>query len=213
MDMRRGKCWTSIAACLLILAALLAPAAQGGAPDRDAATAGESVRRLLDEVLAIQNDPRLQDRQRRDERRQAIKSVIARSFHFDGMARQALGKYDDGIDKSQRAEFLALFQDLFQDSYTKLVLDFLKRERIVYDSEEAGADRALIRTRIVRMSEEIPVEYALTPREGKWLVQDVKIDGVSITENYRRSFARVIQRDSFQVLLDRMRLQRQAVDK
>ena len=74
-------------------------------------------------------------------------------------------------------------------------------------------DRSLIKTRIVRMSEEIPVEYSLAPVDGKWLVQDVKIDGISITENYRRSFARVIQRDSFRVLLDKMRLQRQAMEK
>jgi len=213
MDMNHNMRWLSTIVCLLLLAAVLIPAARGSAQDPGAATAGESVRDMLDQVLAIQTDPRLQDRQHRDERRRAIKAVIARNFHFDGMARQALGKYGEGLDASQRASFLALFQDLFQDSYTKLVLDFLKRERILYDREEVAPDRSLIKTRIVRMSEEIPVEYSLAPVDGKWLVQDVKIDGISITENYRRSFARVIQRDSFRVLLDKMRLQRQAMEK
>ncbi len=94
-----------------------------------------------------------------------------------------------------------------------MVLDFLKREKILYTQEELREGQALIKTTIVRVNEEIPVDYSLTLVQGQWLVHDVTIDGVSIVRNYRQSFSRVIQRESFQSLLKKMRLQQQAIEK
>ena len=56
-----------------------------------------------------------------------------------------------------------LFQDLFQDSYSRLVLDFLGREKILYTKEDIGQDQAMVKTTIVRVNEEIPVDYFLMP--------------------------------------------------
>jgi phospholipid transport system substrate-binding protein len=94
-----------------------------------------------------------------------------------------------------------------------LVLDFLKQEKILYHQEETRQDHARIGTTIVRVNEEIPVDYSLTLVQGQWLVDDVTIDGVSIVRNYRQSFSRIIQRESFQSLLKKMRLQQQAIEK
>jgi phospholipid transport system substrate-binding protein len=141
------------------------------------------VRTMLDEVIAIQNHPQLQDPASREERRAVIRKVIARDFDFEAMARQALGPYWEKLNRGERAEFQSLFQDLFQESYTKLVLDFL------------------------------PVDYSLTLVQGKWLVDDVTIDGVSIIRNYQQSFNRIIQRESYKSLLQKMRLQQRAIEK
>jgi phospholipid transport system substrate-binding protein len=171
------------------------------------------VRTMLEEVIAIQNHPQLQGPASREERRTAIKKIISRTFDFDAMARQALGPYWEKLNDAERMEFKGLFQDLFQDSYTKLVLDFLKREKILYGQDDLHQDQALIRTTIVRVNEEIPVDYSLTLAQGRWLLDDVTIDGVSIVRNYRQSFTRVIQRESFKSLLQKMRLQQQAIAK
>ncbi len=60
---------------------------------------------------------------------------------------------------------------------------------------------------------ENPVDYSFTLVQGQWAVDDVAIDGVSIIRNYRQSFTRVIQRESVQSLLKKMRLQQQAIEK
>ncbi len=60
---------------------------------------------------------------------------------------------------------------------------------------------------------ENPVDYSFTLVQGQWAVDDVAIDGVSIIRNYRQSFTRVIQRESVQFLLKKMRLQQQAIEK
>ena len=171
------------------------------------------VRSMLEEVMAIQTDPQFQGPEFRNQRRAAIKRIIAQSFEFKAMAKHSLGQHWDKLNEAERVEFKTLFQDLFQDSYTKLVLDFLKQEKILYNREELREHQALVKTTIVRVNEEIPVDYSLTLTQGKWIVEDVIIDGVSIVHNYQRSFAQVIQRESYKSLLQKMRLQQQAIEK
>ncbi len=178
-----------------------------------AETPTAQVRAMLEEVMAVQTNPQLQGQEFRNERRMAIRKTISQNFYFDSMTRDALGAHWEKLNEAERAEFKGLFQDLFLESYTKLVLDFLKKETILYNREEPGQGRALVKTTIARVNEEIPVDYSLMWVQGRWLVGDVTIDGVSILRNYRQSFARVIQRESYKSLLQKMRLQQQAMEK
>ncbi len=172
-----------------------------------AGEATDRVRRMLQEVISIQTDPKLEADELKSKRRAAIKEIIGRNFDFDHMAQRSLEVKWKELNTQQRAEFRDIFRDLFQDSYTRLVLDFLKREKILYNGEDQGPEQALVKTVIVRPQEQISVEYAVSSARQGLLLRDVKIDGVSILENYRKSFAKVIQRESYQALIQRMRLQ------
>jgi phospholipid transport system substrate-binding protein len=173
----------------------------------------DTVRRMLDDVVSIQTDPNLAAEQSRETRKNAIQKIIVREFDFPDMAREALGSQWEKLGGSERSEFRGIFQDLFLDSYSRLVLDFLKKEKIVYTAEEAQGDKTVVKTSIYRVNEQIPVDYYLAETGGKWLVRDVSIDGVSIVGNYRKSFARVIQKESFAGLMKRLRLQQKAIQK
>jgi phospholipid transport system substrate-binding protein len=175
--------------------------------------AADLVRTMLEEVMAIQTDPKLQGHEFRNTRRAAIKKIIAENFYFDEMAKQSLTQYWEELSGTKRSEFKAIFQDLFQDSYTRLVLDFLRQEKILYTKEDIRPNQAMVKTTILRMNEEIPVDYLLSRVAEKWLVHDVKIDGVSIIENYKKSFSRVIKQESYESLLRKMRIQQQAIEK
>jgi len=179
----------------------------------EAGTPTEWVRSILEEVMAIQTNPQLRGHEFRNEKRMAVKNIIAQNFHFDAMAKQALGQHWQTLSEAKRLEFKAIFQDLFQDSYTKLVLDFLGREKILYTREESNENRASVKTVIVRMNEEIPVDYSLGTVGQRWLVEDVAIDGVSIVQNYQKSFSKVIRQETYEGLLKKMRMQQQAIEK
>jgi phospholipid transport system substrate-binding protein len=178
-----------------------------------AETPAERVGGILGEVMAIQTNPQLEGPAFRTQRRAAIKKVIGQNFHFDAMAKKALDTYWGKLNEAERADFKGIFQELFQDSYTKLVLDFLKQGKILYIKEKLDHDQALIKTTLVRLNEDIPVDYSLALVQGHWLVEDVAIDGVSIVGNYRRSFIRVIKQESYESLLKKMRLQQNAIEK
>ncbi|HLA27350.1 MAG TPA: ABC transporter substrate-binding protein [Syntrophales bacterium] len=177
-----------------------------------AETPAERVRNILEEVMIIQTNPQHKGPIFRNQQRAAIKKIIGQNFYFDAMVKKALDTYWEKLNEAERADFKGIFQELFQDSYTKLVLDFLKREKILYTQEKLGHDQALIKTTLVRVNEEIPVDYSLALVQGQWLVEDVAIDGVSIVGNYQRSFIRVIKRESYESLLKKMRLQQRAIE-
>jgi len=175
-------------------------------------TPAERVRGILEEVMTVQSNPQLQGSAFRNQRRIAIKKIISQNFYFDGMAKKTLDMYWNNLNEAKKKDFANIFQDLFQDSYTKLVLDFLKGGKFLFGQERLDHDQALVKTTLIRMNENIPVDYSLAMVQGHWLVEDVIIDGVSIVGNYRRSFTRVIKQESFESLMKKMRLQQKALE-
>jgi phospholipid transport system substrate-binding protein len=173
----------------------------------------DRVKVLLDEVMSVQTDPNLQGPESRQRRRESVEKVIEKNFDFDAMSRQALGPAWEERSAAERSEFQSIFRALFVDSYTRLVLDFLGREKILYKAEEAVGDGYLVKTTILRANEDISADYTVAVIGDSWLVSDVAIDGVSIVQNYRKSFGRVIQKSSYSALLEKMRLQQKAIDK
>jgi phospholipid transport system substrate-binding protein len=167
----------------------------------------EYVRGILDRVMAIQSNDSLS----REARGQAIHQIVSSSFDFDAMAKDVLGATYNQLSSSQRSEFIDTFRYLFQDSYTRLVLNFLKQENIEYGKATQGGGKAKVDTAIKRPNENIPVTY-LMHSAGGWKLYDVVVDGVSILSNYRSQFANVIKTKSFNYLIDKMKQQRRGVE-
>jgi phospholipid transport system substrate-binding protein len=178
-----------------------------GASSAFAETPTAFVKGILHKVISVQNDPALAGAGHKADRARAIRQVIQRSFDFTRMAQNSLGPEYGRLSASQRQEFVSTFSVLFQDSYTRLVLDFLKKETIKYDRESREGRNARVNTIMIRTNETIPVDYMLRPQGQGWLLYDVIVDGVSILDNYQRQFAQVIRTNSFQFLLNKMKLQ------
>jgi phospholipid transport system substrate-binding protein len=176
-----------------------------------AVTATDGVKGLMDKAMEIQHRPDLQGAEQRSQRAQLVRQLIAESFLTTDMARESLKEQWEKLPPAKRQEFTTLFTDLFQDSYTRMVLNYLKQQTVEYRGEQVMPAGAQVQTSIIRANEHIPVDYALAQKDGRWLVRDVTIDGVSIVGNYQSQFRRVIQAQSFDELLKKLRLQSQAI--
>jgi len=169
------------------------------------------VKSVLDQAMDIQTRPDLKGEAYVKERTRLIRQLISGSFYAEEMAKESLKENWDKLSPGERTEFQRLFTTLFQDSYTRMVLDFLQREKVEYRQETPENKGVKVPTTIMRANEHIPVDYHLVQKSGRWLIADVDIDGVSIVENYRSTFRRVIQTSSFDNLLQKLRLQAKAV--
>lgn len=169
------------------------------------------VRGVLERVLAIQNDPARAGEAHQAARARAIRQIIQKSFDFPLMAQNSLGPVFSRLNPAQHKEFVATFSLLFQDSYTRLVLNFLKQETIQYHQERRENGGARVNTTILRANEAIPVDYLMRHHQQDWLLYDVMVDGVSILENYKTQFAQVIRSQSFEALLHKMKTQQRAI--
>jgi phospholipid transport system substrate-binding protein len=167
----------------------------------------EYIRGILDRVMAIQNNPSLN----REARSQEIHQIVSSSFDFNKMAKDVLGPTYGQLSSGQRQEFIETFRYLFQDSYTRMVLNFLKNENIDYGQATQGGGKGKVDTVIKRPNENIPVTY-LMRSFGGWKLYDVIVDGVSILSTYRSQFGNVIKTKGFNYLIDKMKQQRRSVE-
>ncbi|MGA2227537.1 MAG: ABC transporter substrate-binding protein [Syntrophobacteraceae bacterium] len=187
---------------LIFPAAVTPLRAQSGATDQ--------VRSVLDKAMEIQTKPELQGTQQRRERSAQIRKLISESFLTGEMARESLQEHWTKLSPKQREQYQALFTGLFVDSYSRRVLDFLKRETIEYPGETPDGKYTKVRTIILRTNEHIPVDYILEPKGKNWMIRDVIIDGVGTVETYQNSFDRFLKDHSFDTLIERMAIQKKA---
>lgn len=161
--------------------------------------------------MEIQTRPDLAGDANRKQRATLVQKLIADNFLSEEMARESIRGHWDKLSAGQHSEFRSLFTALFQDSYSRMVLNFLQQENIEYRGESSDGRGKVVKTVIMRSNEHIPVDYHVVQKGSRWMIRDVDIDGVSIVDNYRNSFQRAIQKGSVDGLLQKMRVQRQAI--
>ena len=170
-----------------------------------AAEPGEQVRQTVDNLLAALNDPGLAGESNKNERRQKLKQLIYQRFDFTEMARRSLGPEWRRRSPAQQKEFVQLFGDLLERTYLDQIESY-SREKVRYLDQRADGSYAKVATKIVdSKGQEYAVDYRLHNVNGDWKVYDVVIEDVSLVNNYRAQFSRVLTKSSFEELLDAMK--------
>ena len=155
----------------------------------------------IEKVIKIVQDEALtNDKQAR---RVALRKIIAERFNYRQMVMRSLAKNWDVRSDQERQEFIALFKSLLENSYANK-LEAYRDEEINYIDEMIKGKYALVKTEIVRKSSTIGVDYKLIQENGNWQVYDFVIEGVSMIRNYRSQFTKIIRRDSYEVLVQKL---------
>jgi phospholipid transport system substrate-binding protein len=159
----------------------------------------------IDGVLNILKDEELKRPENRARRRQLLRQLIYRRFDFEEMSRRALGIHWARRSAVERREFVPLFSELLERSYINRIESYTD-ERILFTEERIDDGYAVVRTRIISRDNTVtPVDYRLMRRGSEWLVYDVIIEGVSLINNYRVQFNKIINSESFEGLIRRMK--------
>ena len=136
-------------------------------------------------------------------RRAILRNTINDQFNYRQMVMRSLAKNWDARSDQERQEFIALFKSLLENSYANK-LEAYKDEEINYLDEMIKGKYALVKTEVVRKSSTIGVDYKLIQENGNWQVYDFVIEGVSMIRNYRSQFTKIIRRDSYEVLVQKL---------
>jgi phospholipid transport system substrate-binding protein len=76
---------------------------------------------------------------------------------------------------------------------------------VQYLNERTEKDYAEVRTKVLTGKIEIPLDYRLLKKGDDWRVYDVVVDGVSLVNNYRGQFSKILRSSTFVDLLDQLR--------
>jgi phospholipid transport system substrate-binding protein len=175
-----------------------------------AASAGEPtdlIKRTTDQVLKILEDPQLQGPDKEAQRQQLLHQVAEEAFNWQEMARRALATHWRERTPEERQEFTGLFKDLVERTYmSRLEQAAAERRDIQYVGEQLDGSRAIVKTKaITTRNLEVPLDYRLSKVGDRWQIYDVMVEGVSLVNNYRSQFNRIITTSSFHALIERMK--------
>lgn len=162
----------------------------------------EDVKKTVDEVVHIVADKEMKKNETK--RRQALKKAISAIFDYSEMAKRSLGKHWNVRTEAEKKQFADLFATLLENSYAGKIESY-NNEKIIYIKEIVEEEYAEIKSKVVTAArDEFTLDYRLFKQNGKWMVYDVVIEGVSLVSNYRSQFNKIITSNGYDKLVKKL---------
>jgi phospholipid transport system substrate-binding protein len=171
----------------------------------------EFIRHMTDSILQVLETPHLQGAEHREERVVRLRHIANAAFDWEEIARQTLATHWRERTPQEQQEFAELFREAVQGMYLERLEAaapqwLQEKQAILYVGEQGDGPRAVVRTTVVtRRHWKIPMEYRLRQSDGQWRIYDVVIEGVSLVNNYRAQFHRIITRSSYAGLIQQLK--------
>jgi phospholipid transport system substrate-binding protein len=182
----------------IVLILCSAKAARAGA-------ATEAIRTAINQGVDILSNAKLDNKKQRAEVINRLREIVYPLFDFNEMAKRSLGGNWSRINAQQQKEFSAAFTRLLEKTYADQI-DLYDGQTVAYISETADKEYAEVNTKVkAKKGQVYSVDYKLRLVDGKWRIYDVVAENISVVNNYRSQFGRVIGSSSFEELLNRIK--------
>ena len=193
------KCPRSSAVLAIALVLLVCQDASAGPVDQ--------LRDFFTAVNGVLADPAVQENPLEAVAR--IRRLVADLADVGAAAAAALGREWRGRTRAEREEFIDLFAGLLERAYVGRLAGTVRVSdgvTMAYRDELLAGDEATVVTALGdRVGHDVVVEYRMANHQGRWLVGDVVLDGVSTVENYHAQFKRLLREGSYAELVWRIR--------
>ncbi|AAS95721.1 MlaC/ttg2D family ABC transporter substrate-binding protein [Nitratidesulfovibrio vulgaris] len=193
---------SSLCLSALLICCVLAPGTSfASSPAR--ATLESTVTRVLD----ILKSPDYRDTAKRDAERNKIEAEIRNIFDYEEFSARTVGANWPSFTADQKNRFTEAFAQLLRATYLEKI-DGYNGERIAYTGELASTkgDKVEVQTAVtLKDGKTVPVAYRMLEKQGRWVVYDVIIEGVSLVKNYRSQFQDLLTKGTPDQLIERVR--------
>ena len=159
------------------------------------AQAKAGVERDLIAGLAGEAEPLLNDRSIPPaERTKKLRSIIGSVFDSRQMVQLMLGRYWRRADERQRAELVTLMETYLIDVYAGRVDSIDGQVKFDVGTERTIGERTVVDTQVLRPgSPPVSVAWQVETVNGKVVVTDIVVEGVSLVVSQRADFASIIR--------------------
>jgi phospholipid transport system substrate-binding protein len=183
---------------LILTSWMTTASAGGGLPT-------EQIRSTVDRAILVLKDPQLKPLAKTKERRDQLKQILFARFDFTEMAKRALAANWRRRTVKEQEEFVALFTELLERAYADIIESY-SDEKIIYIGERLDGSYADVSSKVLTSNgEEYSINYRAHLVNGEWRVYDVIAENISVVNNFRSQFNRVIAKSSYDELVRRLR--------
>jgi len=176
-----------------------------------AATAAESplevIRSTTDQALKVLTDSSGGGTTPSQQQLETMWAIVLPRFDTQELVQGALGANWQHLTDAQQKEFTVLFLELVKISYSETLKRYAKDAQVSFEQEHIEGHQAEVQTRISSPAHSAPfsVVYRLHPAGEGWLIYDVVAENVSLVQNYRNQFARIMAKSSGAGLIDALK--------
>ena len=175
------------------------------AADAVAGLPTDQIKATVDKALVVLKDPRFKPPAKQQERRDQLKQILFARFDFAEMAKRSLGADWRRRTPQEQEDFIRLFTDVLERAYADIIESYTN-EKIVYVHEKVDGSYADVYSKIVTAKGEVyTINYKAQLAGNDWKVYDVVAENVSLVNNFRSQFTRVISKSSYEELVRRLR--------
>jgi phospholipid transport system substrate-binding protein len=187
------------AACLAAVLLLSTATANPGSPD---AVIEGAVTELTDK-LSGRKEELAEDR---DALYALINDILLPRFDRKLAAQLVLAKHWRTASDEQRERFIEAFYNSLLRKYADGMLEFDEdRIDVIEFRGDTSAKRSLVKTNVtLNDGTKVPVHYDLVNRGDRWLIFNVKVEGVSYVSNYRTEIDSEIRATSLAAVIERL---------
>jgi phospholipid transport system substrate-binding protein len=164
----------------------------------------DQIKATVDNAVGLLRDSRDKAVATQD-RRDQLRQILFTRFDFSEMARRALGAHWRRRTATEQQEFVQLFTELLERQYAGIIESYTD-EKIVYVSERTDGAFAEVNSKIfTAKGQELSINYKAQLVGQEWKVYDVIAEEISMVNNFRSQFNRVISSSSYDELVRRLK--------
>ena len=163
-----------------------------------------AIKKLLGEIKQIVNKDILSDIEKTKNKKHS--DIALSVLKVPEISQKALGKYWSKYSEEQQKQFQKLLGDLFVHVAFPSSAKFFTNLNIVYGKTKSKKDMMVVPLTVVHEKEgEVDIDFSLKQAEAGWQVVDVILDGVSMRNNLRSQFYKILKKNDFKELVRRMK--------
>ena len=163
----------------------------------------ETIRMTIQQARAVLEDPNYQGQDHKQQRLAKVKEIVLPQFDSQEVAKRKLSTHWKGLTDQQQQEFVQLFIALVEKTYSHNLDRYNNGVQFFFDHERIEDQFSEVDTRVLDpvQNRTFSIGYRLHNVNGKWLVYDVVIENVSMVQNYRNQFNRILTKSSYEELI------------
>lgn len=167
----------------------------------------DDIRELMDAkskslLLEIENNKTLYENDT-EKLKQLVEKEIESYFFFNYMSRFVAGKYWRKMNKQQQRRYQALFKELLIGAYASAIINFRYQDIVLGNAKPGRKKNRFNLTMYAKHAgNRIRLDYEIAKTKKGPKIINVKIEGVSLLINYRKSFTQILSTENPEALIE-----------
>ena len=138
-----------------------------------------------------------------------VAALFDEMLDYAALSEGSLGTEWAARTDAEKAEFSSLLKQLVRKGYErnlKKILGF-DVEYVAEDGADGGAVmvKTKAKSKTDARSEPVEIIFKLAQKAGTWRVQDIVTEGASLVSSYRGQFTKIVKKDGFPALIQKMK--------